>query len=230
MSALRAATGWRSPISGPRGFATAAAPGPRVPWERSLQAVAPEVAAQWHLTKNGDVTPSDVVAGSGRKYWFKCDVHWDHEWEATLNSRVSGGHGCPCCAGQQLSETNCLATVAPEVAVQWHPTWNGEVTPSDVVANSHRKCWFKCDEHWDHEWEARLDDRVSGGTGCPCCVNRKASETNSLASLKPAAAARWHPTKNGDLTSDDVVAIRGAATSFSLSPVLGYTEKPYDRV
>jgi hypothetical protein len=107
---------------------------------------------------------------------------------------------------------NCLATVAPEVAAQWHPTKNGDVTPSDVVANENRKYWFKCDVHWDHEWEATLCDRASGGTGCPCCVNRKASETNSLASLKPAAAARWHPTKNGDLTPDDVVAIRGGRT------------------
>ena len=99
--------------------------------------------------------------------------------------------------------------------MQWHPTKNGDVTPSHVVANSHRKYWFKCDEHRDHEWEATLGSRVSGGNGCPCCANRKASETNSLASLKPAAAARWHPTKNGDLTPDDVVAIRGGRTVIS---------------
>jgi hypothetical protein len=113
------------------------------------------------------------------------------------------------------------------VAAQWHPTKNGDVTPSDVVANSHRKYWLKCDVHWDHEWEAALYSRAGGGSGCSCCANRKASETNSLASLKPAAAAPWHPTKNGDLTPDDVVAIRGNHNVTFPSPILAYMGNPY---
>ena len=63
-----------------------------------------------------------------------------------------------------------------------------------------QKRWFKCVEGPDHEWAAMLSNRVSSGTGCPCCAGQQPSVTNSFASLKPAATALWHPTLNGDLT------------------------------
>ena len=173
---------------------------------RSLEAVAPDVAAQWDAAKNGAPALTDVTGKSGKKFWFKCDAGPDHEWQSILSNRVSQGKGCPCCAGQKLSVTNSLATVAPEVAAQWHATKNGDTTPADVVANSHKKYWFTCDAGPDHEWEAALSSRVSNGRGCPCCANRKASVTNSLASLKPAAAAMWDHEANSPLTPSCVVA------------------------
>jgi hypothetical protein len=171
----------------------------------SLAAVAPEVAEQWHPTKNGDLTPHDVVAGSNKKYWFKCDKGPDHVWEAILHSRVSGGSGCPCCAGQKVSVTNSLAAVAPDVAKQWHPTKNGDLTPHDVVANSATKYWFQCDKGPDHVWESKLSNRVSGGNGCPCCAGRKVSVTNSLATQAPDVAALWDYELNDPVTPHDVV-------------------------
>jgi hypothetical protein len=111
---------------------------------RSLEAVAPGVAAQWDAVKNGAPALTDVMGKSGKKFWFKCDAGADHEWEAILSNRVSNGNGCPCCAGKKVSVTNSLATVAPEVAAQWHATKNGATTPADVVANSNKYFWFKC--------------------------------------------------------------------------------------
>jgi hypothetical protein len=172
----------------------------------SLATVAPAVAAQWHATKNGATTPADVVAGSTKKFWFTCEAGPDHEWESTVSNRVSRGRGCPCCDGKKLSVTNSLATVAPAVAAQWHATKNGATTPADVVAGSKKKFWFTCDAGPDHEWESTLNNRVSGGQGCPCCVNQKVSVTNSLASLKPAAAAMWDHEANSPLTPSDVIA------------------------
>ena len=107
---------------------------------------------------------------------------------------------------RELHYSRSLEAVAPDVAAQWHPTKNGATTPADVVANSHKKYWFKCEAGPDHEWEATLGDRVSKGTGCPCCANRKVSVTNSLASLKPAAAAMWDYEANSPLTPSCVVA------------------------
>jgi hypothetical protein len=164
------------------------------------------VAAQWHATKNGATTPADVVANTNKKYWFRCDAGPDHEWEAVLYCRVGGGSGCPCCAGRKLSVTNSLATLAPDVAAQWHATKNGATTPADVVANSHKKYWFTCDAGPDHEWESTLSNRVSNGYNCPCCAGRKVSVTNSLASLKPAAAAMWDHEANSPVTPSCVVA------------------------
>jgi len=65
----------------------------------------PGLAAQWHPTRNDDLTPDTVVAGSHKKFWWKCPEGTDHEWPASLKSRKSGS-GCPCCSGYQVSVTN----------------------------------------------------------------------------------------------------------------------------
>ena len=59
-----------------------------------------------------------------------------------------------------------LAVADPELAAQWHPTKNGNLTPDMVAAESHRKIWWlgKC----GHEWSATIDSRTRG-MGCPFC-------------------------------------------------------------
>jgi len=46
----------------------------------SLADLFPAVAAQWHPTKNGDLTPWDVTKGSNKKRWWQCSVADDHQW------------------------------------------------------------------------------------------------------------------------------------------------------
>jgi hypothetical protein len=117
--------------------------GRRLCASNSLAAVAPGVAAQWHPTRNGDRTPRDVLACSNERFWFVCDAGADHEWEASLRSRTrERGRGCPFCSGLRASTTNSLAARKPGAAALWHPTMNGEVTPSMVVAGSRKKFWF----------------------------------------------------------------------------------------
>ena len=63
----------------------------------------PNIAAEWHPTKNRENTPEQVISGSHKKYWWKCDKGPDHEWEATLGHRVGNSSGCPFCAGKKVS-------------------------------------------------------------------------------------------------------------------------------
>ena len=65
----------------------------------SLAALAPDVAAEWHPTKN-DRTPDEVTAGSNKKFWWLCPKGPDHEWPAIVKSRTRLGTGCPYCSGQ----------------------------------------------------------------------------------------------------------------------------------
>ena len=118
--------------------------------KKTLSIISPQLAAQWHPTKNGGLTPEKVSAGSKTKVWWKCSNGPDHEWPASIEKRVKRGDGCPCCAGQRVSVTNSLANISPEIAKQWHPTKNGTLTPEQVVAGSSKKAWWKCPKGSDH--------------------------------------------------------------------------------
>lgn len=168
----------------------------------SLAIINPLLAKQWHPKKNGDLSPFDVVAKSGKRVWWKCDKGEDHEWLATPNTR-SKDIGCPICSNRKAVRSNSLAILAPDIAKEWHPTKNGDLTAYDVVPNSHKRVWWKCPKGDDHEWKTSLNARNSG-TGCPICANLKVVKSNCLATLKPDLAKEWHPTKNGNLTPYDV--------------------------
>ena len=92
-----------------------------------------------------------------------------------------------------------LAEVNPELASEWHPTFNGKLTANDVSSGLHKKVWWKCDVANDHEWESTVSHR-SNGSGCPICSNQKTVLSNCLATLNPKLSKEWHPIKNGILT------------------------------
>jgi hypothetical protein len=179
--------------------------GLKISTTNSLLSVYPEIALEFHPTKNGNITADQVLGGSDKKYWWKCPKDVDHEWEASVGNRTKKkGTGCPCCSGQKLSKSNSLTTRYPEIAREFHPIKNGNITADQVLAGSHKKYWWKCSKGPDHEWEATVISRTSLGTGCPCCFGRNVSVTNSLLSVYPQIALEFHPTKNGTITADQV--------------------------
>jgi hypothetical protein len=168
----------------------------------------PKIAAQWHPTKNGILTPFDVLGGSHKKVWWKClDGPDDHEWETTISHRTRGGK-CPCCSGQKIVSSNCLATTHPELSLEWHPTKNRNLSPFNVVAGSHRKVWWRCQTGVsDHDFQASIANRIYGrvhGTNCPYCVGKKVASSNCLETLYPEISKEWDYTKNGSATPGSV--------------------------
>ncbi len=163
----------------------------------------PRLVREWHKTKNGPLRPKDVLAGSDRKIWWKCAKGPDHEWAAVVGNRTRKGVGCPFCAGLRACADNCLTTVAPKIARQWHPAKNAPLTPRVIVAKSNKLAWWKCSKGPDHEWRTSPAARLRGN-GCPFCAGHRASAKTSLLARRPALAAEWHRTKNGDLTPANV--------------------------
>ncbi len=74
-----------------------------VPGKNDLATTHPELAKEWHPTKNGDLKPTDVTYGCGKKVWWLCPN--GHEYRtAVLHRTVGIGTGCPiCCSGRQTS-------------------------------------------------------------------------------------------------------------------------------
>ena len=174
------------------------------PWPgfNDLASQYPDLAAQWHPTRNGDLTPDQVLCGSNRRVWWQCPQ--GHQWSAIVKSRTEGA-GCPYCASRQVSAGfNDLAARFPHLAQEWHPEKNGRLTPRDVVPGSRRKVWWVC--ALGHRWQAAVSARA-GGSDCPYCAGRKVlAGFNDLATKDPTVAAEWDPTLNGGLTPQMVTA------------------------
>jgi hypothetical protein len=140
----------------------------RVTFLNSLAYRYSEIAKQWHPTLNVRLSPRDVTSRCSRKVWWKCSEGSDHEWRASIASRTRRQSGCPYCQGRRLSMTNCLATLDPRVACEWHPTLNEPLTPWDVTLNSHRMAWWKCRRDAGHVWRTKVYNRTRG-SNCPFC-------------------------------------------------------------
>jgi hypothetical protein len=54
----------------------------------------PNLAAELHPERNGDLDPYALGAGSNRMVWWRCKA--GHEWSAKVSHRTRGT-GCPVC-------------------------------------------------------------------------------------------------------------------------------------
>jgi len=72
----------------------------------SLQAKRPDIAKEWHPTKNAPLTPDQVKKASGKRVWWQCSVNPAHEWPAIIKNRTILGSGCPICALFHSAESN----------------------------------------------------------------------------------------------------------------------------
>ena len=134
--------------------------------ENDLGTINPKLANEWNASKNGLLVPEQVLPGSHKKVWWKCEH--GHEWKAQIKSRVSG-NGCPYCANQKvLVGYNDLSTTNPSIAAEWCNSKNGELLPQNVTAGSTKKVWWQCSK--GHEWNASITSRSHMKSGCPICA------------------------------------------------------------
>jgi hypothetical protein len=160
----------------------------------------PEISKEWHPTRN-DVASTAVGRGSIKRIWWQCAL--GHEWRETPNQRTSKGQTCPICRGRLLlTGYNDLSTLHPGLAAQWHP--RNPLSPSHITAKANQKVWWICQQ--GHEWKTLIAKRI-GGQGCPTCVGKRvAPGFNDFATLQPAIAAQWHPSRNTLLPTDVTVS------------------------
>ena len=172
-----------------------------LPGFNDLSTSNPLLAEEWNYEKNSGLLPSQVLAGTHKKVWWKCKS--GHEWEATVSSRSNGGHGCPYCANQKvLPGYNDLATTYPDIAKDWDYASNKNMTPDLVIAGSNRSYFWICSE--GHSYKAPISQRLRG-RGCPYCTGRKVLiGYNDLPTTEPKLSKEWHPTRNLPLLPTDV--------------------------
>jgi len=159
-----------------------------------LQTLFPDLVKEWNYEKNGELKPTMVTANTNKKVWWKCEK--GHEWQASVYTRTTNQGGCPYCGGLKvLAGFNDLQTKNPELAAEWHPTKNGDLKPTMVMAGSEKWVWWKCKR--GHEWKTLVYARKNGKIGCPYCSNHKVWKgDNDLATTHPELIKEWDFDKN----------------------------------
>jgi rubrerythrin len=198
-------------VSGVSAWNTPGKPQPPPAW-RSLAALRPELAAELHPTRNGDLDPRTLAPRSILRVWWRCPT-CGHEWQTRTRGRARG-QGCPRCRTRERAErmrdrarVGTLAQQRPDLVAQLHPSRNGELDLATLAICSQRVLWWRCGD-CGHEWQAKVIDRrrTSAPASCPACSRRRVARKlrsvapgRSLAVLYPALAAQLHPTRNGDV-------------------------------
>ena len=132
----------------------------------------PEIAKEWHPTKNNK-TPEEFSKASERKVWWQCNK--GHEYQAWINIRTHQNTGCPYCKNRKLLVGfNDLASVSPHLARELSS--KNDFDASEVIATSGRRVIWECDK--GHEWKQQIDVRQRG-IDCPECYSRT-SKSESL--------------------------------------------------
>jgi very-short-patch-repair endonuclease len=163
----------------------------------------PELARQWHPTRNEGVKPEQFLPKSNKKVWWQCPVSPTHEWMATITSRHKAG--CPHCSDERrltrwIDEAD--GTRRREVLSD-QPALFAELVATDAerealgklyVGHTKTLTWrcSKCNQTWPNQ----LRKRAIEGQGCTYCSNQTTYEGNALLALHPEIALQWDSEKN----------------------------------
>ena len=170
--------------------------------------VDPVLYGMLHKTKNQGVNLEKLTPGSNKKVWWQCPNFSDHSWQDSPVSSRRYGSKCLICSNKRvLSGFNDLATKNPQLAKQWHPVKNGDLTSSDVFPNSNKLFWWICQTNESHEWEQSASNQSKSVGGCPFCSNRRILPgDNDLATKNPELIAKWDWGKNSTILPVQVSA------------------------
>lgn len=167
-----------------------------LPGFNDLETTNLELAKEWNYVRNKGVTPRDVIAGSPKKFWWKCEK--GHEWYASMASRSGKNkHGCPYCSHQKvLVGENDLETLYPEIALRFDSKKNN-IIPNNILPGSNKKYWWKCEK--EHSFYASVS-HVVNGRWCPYCAGKKVlMGFNDLMTTHPNLVEEWDYEKNKGL-------------------------------
>jgi len=110
-----------------------------------------------------DADPATIIAGSDRKYLWRCAL--GHGWRTSVYNRTRG-HGCLYCTNQRvLPGFNDMATTHPDLAVELVDT-----DPTTVTGRVGRRLLWRCPNH-PEPYAATAAARARGA-GCSFCSNQ----------------------------------------------------------
>ena len=157
--------------------------------EHSLLAECPEIAKEWHPTKNGVLLPENFTPGEDYCAWWKCSK-CGHSWQAHIYSRTGKmKQGCPKCSLKRQGHTYrrnrarrmsleqwCNNNNMNEILLDWDYEANLKDpscpdTPKDCPYGSPRPVHWAC-HVCGNKWPAAPTSRRERKGNCKKCSGR----------------------------------------------------------
>lgn len=155
--------------------------------DNALLKIRPDLWCEWDFEKNDelDLDIWKMTKATTKSTWWICPVYKESYLLKTrlrVNQKVTSLF----VSGHLVCKKNSLEHIYPNLAKEWHPTLNGDLTPNNVTYKASIKVWWKCKK--GHEWNAEIYQRHVG-TGCPTCSNKKVKiGYNDLSTTHPHIA------------------------------------------
>lgn len=174
----------------------------------NLLALYPEVAFEFHPTKNNGLKPEEVWPQSNDIFWWLCKNEPDHEWSAAAYNRTHNGTKCPFCTKTRVTKEHNLEYLYPALAAQYDEQKNKKLA-RECHPVSQKFAHWKCD-NCGYKWKARIQSRVNNFKktkkleGCSKCrgPEKPKSFEDSFAFKYPLLAAQWDTTLNSKLPEE----------------------------
>ncbi len=172
--------------------------------EDSLAYLYPEVAKEWHPTRNGKLTPDLFTPGSSEEAWWLCSK-CGNEWKTPIANR-SKGHGCNECANPVRMKTRKQSILAKRKSIDkeiclldWDYQLN-EHGPEYYTNGSGEVVTWRC-HVCGYRWETAICNRTRDyRNGCPFCSGKVILRGfNDLPTLRPELMLDWDYENNKDI-------------------------------
>ena len=169
------------------------------PGRNDLKTLYPRISSEFLKDPAGINDPSSVFPKSNLSFVWKCSSNEKHIWKASIQNRVEGT-GCPYCSNKKVLEgDNDLATLHPQLALEWDKTKNSKLHPAQVTPGSNRPVYWMCKE--GHSWRATVNSRARRGRGCLKCSKFEPGR-NDLGTLgRPNLLSEFDSDRNGVMVS-----------------------------
>jgi very-short-patch-repair endonuclease len=158
------------------------------------------------------ISPRQVIKGTDKRYWFKCNnIKCGHEFEASLDA-VTGKRKCWCpyccdpsrllCEKEDCSSCHEKSFASHEKSKYWsdkNVDENGNsIKPMQVFKGTPYKYWFDCSE-CKHSFDISLYDISHNNCWCPCCSSKMLCHNNEC---KKCLEKSFHSHKKSEFWSD----------------------------
>ena len=194
----------------------------------------PDTAEEWDYERNGNLTPSDIVAGSAKRVWWKCQKRGGETAKPASQAKDRKG-SCPYLRREKTGKGGkrpCIPVPGGGTRLSAGAEWRHTCGMKRIVKYGTKV--IRKRHVCGHEWKNDVYNRTRAPkpSGCVKCQRRTASgrfdrwrlKDGALADTNPNFAAGVDYEKNGNLTPIGYCGLtqNGTSLAFLAEAVMSY--------